>query len=89
MLTIDSFALDLETYLGDQQIQQVRKAYHFAEAAHEGQARRSGEAYITHPLAVAAILADMHMDHKQNQNYHHQLPPAHLPSLHLQLELTR
>ena len=64
MLTIVSFALDLETYLGDQQIQQVRKAYHFAEAAHEGQARRSGEAYITHPLAVAAILADMHMDHQ-------------------------
>ena len=64
MLTIDSFALELEAYLGATQIQQVRKAYHFAEAAHEGQARRSGEAYITHPLAVAAILADMHMDHQ-------------------------
>ena len=64
MLTIDSFALDLETYLGEKQIQLVRKAYDFAEAAHAGQARRSGEAYITHPLAVAAILADMHMDHQ-------------------------
>ena len=64
MLTIDSFALDLETYLGEKQIQLVRKAYDFAEAAHAGQARRSGEAYITHQLAVAAILADMHMDHQ-------------------------
>ncbi len=64
MLTIDSFALDLEAYLGEKQIQLVRKAYDFAEAAHAGQARRSGEAYITHPLAVAAILADMHMDHQ-------------------------
>ncbi|MDP4598688.1 MAG: bifunctional GTP diphosphokinase/guanosine-3',5'-bis pyrophosphate 3'-pyrophosphohydrolase [Pseudomonadales bacterium] len=64
MLTIDSFALELSAYLGENQIQQVQKAYYFAEAAHKGQARRSGEAYISHPLAVAAILADMHMDHQ-------------------------
>jgi guanosine-3',5'-bis(diphosphate) 3'-pyrophosphohydrolase len=64
LLTIDAFALDLGTYLGPSQIEQVQKAYYYAEAAHEGQARSSGEAYITHPLAVAAILADMHMDHQ-------------------------
>src|SRR5690606_41884417 len=41
-----------------------RRAYYYAEQAHAGQRRRSGEAYVTHPLAVANILADMHMDHQ-------------------------
>jgi GTP pyrophosphokinase len=42
----------------------VKRAYFYAEQAHDGQKRRSGEAYITHPLAVADILAQMHMDHQ-------------------------
>ncbi len=40
----------------------IRKAYHYARAAHEGQTRASGEPYIIHPVAVAAILADLRMD---------------------------
>jgi GTP pyrophosphokinase len=40
----------------------VLKAYEIAERAHEGQVRRSGDPYITHPLAVAGILADLGMD---------------------------
>jgi RelA/SpoT family (p)ppGpp synthetase len=64
MLTIDSFATDLGSYLDANQIGQVVKAYHFAEEAHQGQYRKSGEPYINHPLAVAEILADMHMDHQ-------------------------
>jgi guanosine-3',5'-bis(diphosphate) 3'-pyrophosphohydrolase len=40
----------------------VRRAYYYAEQAHEGQFRRSGEPYVTHPLAVASILCEMHMD---------------------------
>jgi guanosine-3',5'-bis(diphosphate) 3'-pyrophosphohydrolase len=40
----------------------VKRAYEFAERAHEGQTRRSGDPYITHPLAVAGILADLGMD---------------------------
>lgn len=63
-LTIDSFARDLGSYLEPAQIDLVVKAYHFADDAHKGQKRKSGEAYITHPLAVANILADMHMDHQ-------------------------
>jgi GTP pyrophosphokinase len=43
-------------------IKLVEKAYHFSEAAHEGQIRRSGEAYISHPLSVAGILADLKLD---------------------------
>lgn len=64
MQTIDSLSDDLSEYLEPDQISQVRKAYFFAEKAHEGQKRLSGDPYITHPLAVAVILADMHMDHQ-------------------------
>ncbi|WP_231759023.1 bifunctional GTP diphosphokinase/guanosine-3',5'-bis pyrophosphate 3'-pyrophosphohydrolase [Microbulbifer elongatus] len=62
MHTIDSLAHRLSSYLPPDQIQFVRRAYFYAEQAHEGQKRRSGEPYITHPLAVATILAGMHMD---------------------------
>lgn len=64
MLTIESLADELAEYLEEDQIDQVTKAYRFAEQAHEGQKRKSGEDYIHHPLAVAAILAEMHMDHQ-------------------------
>ena len=60
--TIDSLAIDLGGYLGNDQINGIRRAYFYAEQAHEGQFRRSGEAYVTHPLAVASILSEMHMD---------------------------
>ena len=54
----------LETYLEMEQVAEVYQAYLFGAEAHEGQHRASGEAYIYHPLAVARILAEMHMDHK-------------------------
>ena len=60
--TIDSLAIDLGGYLGNDQINTIKRAYFYAEQAHEGQFRRSGEAYVTHPLAVASILSEMHMD---------------------------
>ncbi|MBE3554730.1 MAG: bifunctional (p)ppGpp synthetase/guanosine-3',5'-bis(diphosphate) 3'-pyrophosphohydrolase, partial [Thermicanus sp.] len=50
-------------YMTDDELDMVHKAYLFAEKAHEGQLRASGDPYITHPLAVAEILADLHMDH--------------------------
>lgn len=62
--TIDSLASDLSNYLAKDQINNVRRAYFYAEQAHEGQSRRSGDPYITHPLAVAGILGEMHMDHQ-------------------------
>ena len=61
---IDILADRLSTYLAADQVNLVRRAYFYAEQAHDGQRRRSGEAYVTHPLAVANILADMHMDHQ-------------------------
>ena len=62
--SIAALSKDLNSYLEPQQVNQVVKAYHFANEAHEGQKRTSGEPYITHPLAVAKILAEMHMDHQ-------------------------
>lgn len=52
----------LETYLPPAQVDRVRDAYEFGAQAHEGQKRLSGEPYIAHPVAVADILADLHLD---------------------------
>lgn len=49
-------------YLDEEQIDQIHQAYLVALEAHRGQKRRTGEPYITHPVAVACILADMKMD---------------------------
>lgn len=64
MQTIDALDSTLRSYLSPDQTNHVKRAYYFAEQAHFGQLRRSGEPYVTHPLAVAGILADMHMDHQ-------------------------
>jgi guanosine-3',5'-bis(diphosphate) 3'-pyrophosphohydrolase len=60
--TIDALAERLSSYLEPEQINQVCRAYYYAEQAHDGQYRRSGDPYIVHPLAVARILSEMHMD---------------------------
>ena len=54
----------LEEYLAPDQIAEVYRAYLFGAEAHEGQHRMSGEPYITHPIAVAKILAELRLDHQ-------------------------
>ena len=54
----------LSTYLTPAQVEEVHRAYLFGAQAHEGQQRLSGEPYISHPIAVAGILAELHMDHR-------------------------
>src|SRR5918994_468526 len=49
-------------YLKPKDVARLEEAYRFSEAAHAGQTRQSGEPYISHPLAVAEILADWHLD---------------------------
>ncbi|WP_248927361.1 RelA/SpoT family protein [Paenibacillus hamazuiensis] len=49
-------------YLKENDLTRIREAYDFAEQAHSGQVRKSGEPYILHPLAVADILVNMQMD---------------------------
>ena len=53
---------DWSGYLKPEDISQLQSAFHFSEQAHEGQFRQSGEPYISHPLAVASILAEWHLD---------------------------
>ncbi|MCK4607974.1 MAG: RelA/SpoT family protein, partial [Gammaproteobacteria bacterium] len=50
------------SYLNQRQIDHVYQAYLLAYSAHAGQRRSSGEAYISHPLNVACLLADIHLD---------------------------
>ena len=52
----------LEAYLSPPQVERVREAYEFGAERHQGQKRISGEPYITHPVAVADILADLKLD---------------------------
>lgn len=51
-------------YLPSERVQLVQDAFVLAHEAHDGQMRSSGDPYITHPVAVASILADMHLDHE-------------------------
>jgi len=59
---IDALAEQLAAYLPPEQIERVRGAYAVGARAHASQKRKSGEPYITHPLAVAMILAGLRLD---------------------------
>ncbi|HQV89549.1 MAG TPA: hypothetical protein PK714_10165, partial [Nitrosomonas sp.] len=48
-------------YLKPEDIEQLKNAYVFGQGAHSGQFRKSGEPYISHPLAVARILSKLHL----------------------------
>tara|TARA_R110001592_G_scaffold237577_1_gene496813 strand:- start:10409 stop:12559 length:2151 start_codon:yes stop_codon:yes gene_type:complete len=61
---METLADTLKSYLDDSQIEKIMRAYEYAKDAHKGQFRRSGEPYIIHPVAVAKILAGLHMDHE-------------------------
>ncbi|HAM16709.1 MAG TPA: GTP pyrophosphokinase, partial [Eggerthellaceae bacterium] len=50
------------TYLGEDEENMLAEAFAFADAAHAGQKRKSGEPFIAHPVEVAIILASLHMD---------------------------
>ena len=52
----------LSDYLDQAQISEVIRAYEYGAEAHVGQLRKTGEAYICHPLSVAICLAEMRMD---------------------------
>jgi guanosine-3',5'-bis(diphosphate) 3'-pyrophosphohydrolase len=58
----DKLLAELGEYLSEDSVKEVAAAYQFSAAAHEGQQRQSGEPYITHPVAVARILAGLHLD---------------------------
>jgi GTP pyrophosphokinase len=61
-MTIDNLIEKASAYMKVSELDRIREAYAFADKAHVGQVRKSGEPYILHPLAVAEILVDMQMD---------------------------
>ena len=60
--SISKLSSSLSEYLDDKQLEQVKKAFLYASNAHSGQFRSSGDPYVSHPIAVAKILADFKMD---------------------------
>ncbi len=58
----ESLQLELKKYLDDNQLHIIEEAFQLGKIAHEGQKRYTGEDYITHPISVATILAEMRMD---------------------------
>ena len=62
MLRITDILDKTQDYLSPKELEMIEKAYIFSAAVHQGQVRLSGEAYLTHPVEVAGILADMKLD---------------------------
>ena len=58
----EDLIVSVRKYHPSADISLIEKAYHVARDAHEGQARKSGEPYIIHPLSVAIILAELELD---------------------------
>ena len=64
MYLFEPLERSIKGYLPTEKIELVRRAFVIARDAHEGQTRSSGEPYITHPVAVACIIAEMKLDHE-------------------------
>ena len=64
MYLFEGLKQQISAYLPAEQVAMVQQAYLLARDAHAPQSRSSGEPYITHPVAVTSILAEMRMDHE-------------------------
>ncbi len=62
-ITIDTVLARAAEYLPSERLGIVREAYEYAAACHDGQQRRTGDPFITHPLAVTRLVADLELDH--------------------------
>jgi GTP pyrophosphokinase len=62
MIRFDDILDKVSASYSEKEVNQLKKAYVFAARAHKGQTRRSGEPYLSHPLEVASMLADMKLD---------------------------
>ncbi len=62
MIRLNDILDKVQAYLPDSDLDIIRRAYVFSAKVHQGQLRLSGEPYLTHPLEVASILADLNMD---------------------------
>jgi len=62
MVRLDDILEKIRSYLPGADLDLVRKAYVFSAKVHQGQSRLSGEPYLTHPMEVAYVLAQLRMD---------------------------
>src|SRR6476659_1275934 len=62
MHQLDQILSEVAGYFPSADLPLVRRAYEFAAQAHEGQTRKSGDPYVTHPLAVAQVIAELKLD---------------------------
>ncbi len=62
MSDAETLLQEVSSYLKPKDVEHIRQALEFSESAHQGQLRKSGEPYISHPIAVARILAPLHLD---------------------------
>ena len=62
LVTIEDLLKQVQSKYSPEHLQMIKKAYEFSKKAHEGQYRKSGVLYISHPLTVSLILADLNLD---------------------------
>lgn len=62
MMPLDKVIANLQTYHPEADSDLIRRAYDFAAKAHEGQMRRSGDPYVTHPVSVAELITELKLD---------------------------
>jgi len=62
MIRFDDILDKVSASYSEKEVNQLKKAYVYAARAHKGQTRRSGEPYLSHPLEVASMLADLKLD---------------------------
>jgi len=62
MSDVDELLQEVSAYLKPEDVENIRRAVELSKNAHQGQVRQSGEAYVTHPIAVARVLTSLHLD---------------------------
>jgi (p)ppGpp synthase/HD superfamily hydrolase len=62
MSEADALLQEVSAYLKPEDVENIQRAIELSKNAHHGQLRQSGEAYVTHPIAVARILTSQHLD---------------------------
>lgn len=62
MSDVESLLQEVSAYLKPEDVENIQRAVELSKNAHHGQLRQSGEAYVTHPIAVARILTSLHLD---------------------------
>ena len=61
-MSVESLVSSVSSYFPAADLGLIKKAYAFADKAHQGQRRRSGDPYVVHPLGVASLIAELKLD---------------------------